>query len=81
MRWAFEHEPVVLTNDLDFSAILAASRGAAPSVVQLRMQDLLPAAAGSAVRAALDQFADVLHAGALLTIDPQRARARVLPLR
>jgi predicted nuclease of predicted toxin-antitoxin system len=30
-----------LTHDLDFSALLAATSDVAPSVVQLRMQDLL----------------------------------------
>src|SRR5262249_62003028 len=32
---ATEHQFVVLTNDLDFSAILAASAGTTPSVVQI----------------------------------------------
>ena len=34
LTWANEHGFVVVTNDLDFSAILAASAGATPSVVQ-----------------------------------------------
>jgi predicted nuclease of predicted toxin-antitoxin system len=38
---ANEHAFVVITNDLDFSAILAASAGVTPSVVQIRTQDLL----------------------------------------
>jgi predicted nuclease of predicted toxin-antitoxin system len=41
LTWANEHQFVVITNDLDFSAILAASAGASPSVVQIRTQDLL----------------------------------------
>jgi predicted nuclease of predicted toxin-antitoxin system len=39
LAWANEHHFVVITNDLDFSAILAAGAGAAPSVVQIRTQD------------------------------------------
>ena len=80
MAWARDRRAVVLTNDLDFSAILAASADAVPSVLQLRMQDLLPAAAAPVVLAALAQFADDLSAGALVTVDPHRARARKLPL-
>ena len=33
--WAREHRFVVITNDLDFSAILAATPGQTPSVVQI----------------------------------------------
>lgn len=80
MAWARDHSAVVLTNDLDFSAILAASGDVVPSVVQLRMQDLLPAAAVPLVLAALVQFEADLVAGALVTLDPQRGRARKLPL-
>jgi len=40
--WARQHGRVLITHDLDFSAILAASGDDAPSVVQLRSQDLLP---------------------------------------
>jgi predicted nuclease of predicted toxin-antitoxin system len=45
LTWAKEHQFVVITNDRDFSAILAASAGASPSVVQVRTQDLLSDAA------------------------------------
>jgi predicted nuclease of predicted toxin-antitoxin system len=38
LTWANEHGFVVITNDLDFSAMLAASAGATPSVVQIRTQ-------------------------------------------
>jgi predicted nuclease of predicted toxin-antitoxin system len=41
LAWAHEHNVVVFTNDLDFSAILAASAVDTPSVVQIRTQDLL----------------------------------------
>ena len=41
LTWANEHHFVVITNDLDFSAILTAGAVAGPSVVQLRTQDLL----------------------------------------
>ena len=49
LAWANEHRFVVITNDLDFSAILAASAGATPSVVQIRTQDLLSDTAVSIV--------------------------------
>ena len=72
---------VVLTHDLDFSAILAATRGEKPSVVQLRADDVSPSIIGRQVIAALRQMEGELLAGALVTIDANRTRLRVLPLR
>lgn len=81
MTWARAHDCLVLTHDLDFGTILAVTNADGPSVIQVRAQDVLPAAMGASVLAALRQFADALAAGALVTIDPHRRRARVLPLR
>lgn len=80
MAYASANEFVVLTHDLDFSAILAATHGEKPSVVQIRADDIRPAAIGRQVIVALQQMAAELGAGALLTIDPNRTRLRVLPL-
>jgi len=80
MVYASANDYVVLTQDLDFSAILAATHGEKPSVVQIRAQDISPDAIGRQVIVALRQMAAELDAGALLTIDPNRTRLRVLPL-
>lgn len=80
MRYAGTHGYVVLTHDLDFSAILAATGGGGPSVVQIRAEDVGIAAIGLQVVAALRQMAAELEAGALLTIEPDRMRIRLLPL-
>lgn len=72
---------VVLTHDLDFGAILAATHGEKPSVVQIRAVDVSPDAIGDQVLAALQQMAGELEDGALLTVDARRTRLRVLPLR
>ena len=81
LTFANEHHFVVITNDLDFSAILAASGGASPSVVQIRTQDLLSDVAVSIVAKALDAHRDDIERGALLSIDEAGTRVRVLPLR
>jgi predicted nuclease of predicted toxin-antitoxin system len=49
MQWARANEHVVFTNDLDFSAVLAMTRGTGPSVLQLRLENLLPDEAGEIV--------------------------------
>lgn len=81
MNYAKIHGYVVLTHDLDFSAILAATHGEKPSVVQIRSDDVSPNIIGEQVVAALHQMAAQLNIGALLTIDTNRTRLRVLPLR
>ncbi|MGZ8928205.1 MAG: DUF5615 family PIN-like protein [Methylobacter sp.] len=80
MAYASANNYVVLTHDLDFSAILAATHGEKPSVVQIRADDVSPDVIGKQVIAALRQMASELADGALLTIDPNRARMRLLPL-
>ena len=81
MAWAAKNDFVVLTHDLDFGAILAALEGERPSVVQVRADDVSPAAIGPKVVAATVQLASELDAGALVTVDSSRARVRLLPLR
>jgi predicted nuclease of predicted toxin-antitoxin system len=80
MAFARDNGFVVLTHDLDFSAILAATHDNKPSVVQIRADDTNPDAVGASVLTALRQMASELQEGALLTIEPGRTRLRVLPL-
>jgi predicted nuclease of predicted toxin-antitoxin system len=81
LAWANEHRFVVITNDLDFSAILAASAETTPSVVQIRTQDLLSDEVVSTVVHALEAHRHHIERGALLSIDEAATRVRVLPLR
>jgi predicted nuclease of predicted toxin-antitoxin system len=81
MAFAKEHDYVVFTHDLDFSAILAATHGDKPSVIQVRSEDVRPESIGGAVVASVRQTADSLAEGALLTVEPNRMRLRLLPLR
>lgn len=81
MAYASANDYVVLTHDLDFGAILATTHGEKPSVVQIRAEDVSPDVIGKQVIVALRQMASELEEGALLTVDPNRTRMRVLPLR
>ena len=81
MAYASKAGYVVLTQDLDFSAILASTAIRKPSVVQIRSAEVSPEVIGAQVVIALLQVADELEAGALLTIDPNRTRVRLLPFR
>lgn len=79
-RWALDNGFIVFTHDLDFGTILAATQAAAPSVIQIRGQDVLPATMGSRVIDALKQFESMLEQGALVTINFNRAKVRILPI-
>jgi predicted nuclease of predicted toxin-antitoxin system len=80
MQYARENDCVVLTHDLDFGDILAATGGTKPSVVQIRSGGMDVADLGALVTKALAHCAEELDAGALVTIDASRARIRLLPL-
>ena len=80
MEFAQENRFVILTHDLDFGAMLAASGEGGPSVVQIRADDLSPSVIGSHIVEALRQSTDAIAAGALLTVDPRRARITLLPI-
>lgn len=71
---------VVFTHDLDFGRLLAMQKSCAPSVVQIRTQDVLPNSIGSLVVNALKAAYSHLEAGALVTIDPATHRIRLLPI-
>ena len=81
MAHAAAYDRVVLTHDLDFGAILAAMGGTRRSVIQIRADDVSSDAIGAQVVAAIRQLEAELDAGALVTVEPTRARMRVLPLR
>ncbi|MGH9694739.1 MAG: DUF5615 family PIN-like protein [Bryobacteraceae bacterium] len=80
MEWARRRSFVVFTHDLDFGTLLASNRSGAPSVIQVRFQDVFPAAIEHIVIAAIHQCQQQLEAGALATIDGKRLRVRILPL-
>jgi predicted nuclease of predicted toxin-antitoxin system len=80
MAYAAERGYIVLTADMDFSAILAATHGEKPSVVQLRADDVTPQTAGPRLIAALRYMERELESGALLTVDRLQLRIRMLPL-
>lgn len=80
LSYAREHGYIVFTHDLDFSAILAATKTRSPSVIQIRTQDVLTPEFHKLALDALRRFEADLTAGALIIVDEYRVRARVLPL-
>jgi predicted nuclease of predicted toxin-antitoxin system len=81
LSYAAANDYVVITHDLDFGTILAITHGKKPSVVQIRSLDISPDSIATLTIAALRHSEAELAAGALLTIEPDRTRLRILPLR
>jgi len=71
---------VVVTHDLDFGTLLAASSAQKPSVIQVRTHDVMPETLTPVLIDAIQRFGSELEEGALVVIEPSQARVRILPL-
>jgi predicted nuclease of predicted toxin-antitoxin system len=80
MTYAVVHGYTVFTHDLDFSAILAATHKKNPSVIQIRSADIYPGNTAMPVITILRQAAVEIEHGALVTINANKSRVRILPL-
>lgn len=80
MEWLRERGRVVLTHDLDFGAMLAATQATSPSVAQIRTQDVRPESLAPLLILVLRKYESELAEGALLIADHARSRVRILPL-
>jgi predicted nuclease of predicted toxin-antitoxin system len=80
---ARDQDRVLVTADHDFVQLLFASGDSRPSVILVRDVDALPSAALAALLLAAlpGQLTDLLLAGAIATLAPERVRVRPLPLR
>ncbi|HTX21234.1 MAG TPA: DUF5615 family PIN-like protein [Candidatus Aquilonibacter sp.] len=81
MAWARQNGHIVFTHDLDFGTLLALTQAEGPSVIQVRTQDVTPAAIERLAVNALRQFQTELEKGALIVLDEASVRARILPLK
>jgi predicted nuclease of predicted toxin-antitoxin system len=70
MAYAAKEGFVVLTHDLDFSAILAATKGNKPSVIQIRARNITPEAVGVTIISALRHTSVELEAEPYLQLMP-----------
>ena len=81
LLWAKANGHLLFTHDLDFGVILAATEAEGPSVIQIRAQDISPDHANNLVLNIINQFAESLLQGALISLDEEKSRVRLLPLR
>jgi len=81
MAWAKKNGYIVFTHDLDFSALIAATHADGPSVIQIRTQNVMPDHLRELIVNAIKSFVQELEQGALISIDEQSNRARILPFK
>lgn len=71
---------VLLTHDLDFGELLAASGGNLPSVIIFRLKDMRSANISRHLFSIINQQAEALNKGAVLSVTEQKVRIRTLPI-
>ncbi len=79
MAFAKANGSIVLTHDLDFSAMLAKTGATGPSVLQVRSDELDPDRIGAVVLAAVAEISRRPSERLLVTVEPKRTRMRLLP--
>jgi len=80
LAYARRHRKVIITQDLDFGALLALGGHSKPSVITLRLEDPEPALVTSRVIAALSALGQELEEGVAVSIDEVAVRYRRLPI-
>ncbi len=70
----------VITQDLDYSALLASTRYTQPSVISLRLQNNRPERLASILMEILPTIENDLQTGAIVVVEENRFRVRLLPL-
>lgn len=70
----------IVTHDLDFGALLAAADTRRPSVIQIRTDDLSVERLLDRLLIVCSDFEPEIAAGALITLDLDNTRVRLLPI-
>jgi predicted nuclease of predicted toxin-antitoxin system len=79
--FAAQSGEIILTHDTDFGTILALSGDSKPSVVLFRLQATNNLVYINLLEKHLSSFGDSLLEGALVVIDEEKIRVRMLPIK
>lgn len=80
MVHARQRREVIVTNDLDFTRILAVEGATNPSLLLFRVGNVHPNELGALLQQHLPRVADDLVQGAIVVIEPRALRIRPLPV-
>ncbi len=81
LEYARRHDMVIITQDLDFSMLLAVKGYGKPSLVNVRLEEAKPAYVTSRVIDTVSALELELAKGAVVTVDEASVRYRYLPIR
>jgi predicted nuclease of predicted toxin-antitoxin system len=80
LEMAREEGHVILTHDLDFPELVAASGARLPTVVVFRLRNMKPENVAGHLRRVLDQCSTALEEGAVISVTEALIRIRALPI-
>lgn len=80
LTYARRHNKVVITQDLDFSSLLALSGYEKPSVINLRFENAKPDFITSRIIEIVNELEKELDEGIVVSVDEISARYRNLPI-
>ncbi len=72
---------VVITQDLDFSSLIAHSREKKPSVISLRLKNAKPFKITHILKNIIPQIEEYLINGAIVSVEDAQIRVRKLPIK
>ena len=71
---------ILLTHDLDFGELIAASGARLPTIVVFRLRNMHPERVNRYLDGILNQHAEALKQGAIISVTEGQIRVRVLPI-
>lgn len=75
-----QEQRVLLTHDLDFGELVAASGAKLPSVITFRLRNMQPDNVNRHLQAVISDHHEILEQGAAITVTEGRIRVRALPI-
>jgi len=80
LAWTRSQDSVLITQDLDFSTLLALAGFSRPSLITLRLSNTDPGVVTSRLRRIIAQIEPALREGSAVTVDDINVRIRRLPI-
>lgn len=77
---ALEESRVILTHDLDFGELIAASRAKLPSIIIFRLRNMRPERVNGHLHRLVSEYRESLEQGAVISVTEGQIRVRMLPI-
>jgi predicted nuclease of predicted toxin-antitoxin system len=77
---ATREQRIILTCDLDFGDLMAASRELSPSIIIFRLENETPKNVNKRLKKVIEESLDALRKGAIISVEETRHRVRYLPI-